>query len=58
MDDPALFAAQGGTGRIRVYGIPDYDYADVTIDQNANLSCTLLKLAPVTGKSPGALPPN
>ena len=59
MDDPALFAAQGGTGRIRVYGIPDYDYADVTIDQNANLSCTLLKLAPVIGgKSPSALPPN
>jgi len=49
MDDPALFAAKGGTGRIRVYGIPDYDYADVTLDQSGNLACTLVKLAPVVG---------
>ena len=36
MRDPALFVAQGGTGRIRVSGIPDYEYADVTVDQNGN----------------------
>ena len=33
MSDPALFVAHGGTGRIRVYGVPDYDYADVTLNQ-------------------------
>ena len=39
MRDPALFVAQGGTGRIRVYGVPDYEFADVTVDQNGKLSC-------------------
>jgi len=59
MDDPALFAAQGGTGRIRVYGIPDYDYADVTLDQSGNLSCTLVKLEPIAGAgAPEAAAPN
>lgn len=38
---------QGGTGRIRVYGIEEYDYADVQIDRNGNLSCNLLKVVPV-----------
>ena len=47
MENPALFAAQGGTGRIRVFGIPDYEYADVTLEGNANMSCTLLKTAPL-----------
>lgn len=59
MDDPVLFAAQGGTGRIRVYGIPDYDYADVTLEQSGNLSCTLVKLAPIAGAdAPEAASPN
>ena len=57
MDDPTLFAAQCGTGRIRVYGIPGFDYADVSIDRSANLSCTLVKLASLAGTS-DAEPPN
>lgn len=44
MRDPALFVAQGGTGRIRVSGIPDYEYADVTVDQSGKLSCALVKM--------------
>lgn len=32
MTNPVLFIAQGGTGRIRVYGVPDYEYADVTLE--------------------------
>ena len=39
MRNPALFVAHGGTGRIRVYGVPDYEFADVTVDQNGKLSC-------------------
>ena len=27
---PEKIAAKGGTGRIRLYGVPDFDYADVT----------------------------
>lgn len=55
MRDPALFVATGGTGRIRVYGIADYEYADVTVDQSGKLSCSLVKLAPVGEKH---APPN
>lgn len=47
MRDPALFVAQGGTGRIRVYGVPDYELADVTVDQSGRLTCALVKLAPM-----------
>ncbi len=44
---PTLFAVQGGTARIRVYGIPDYDYADVTLDQKDAISCSLVKVVPL-----------
>lgn len=44
---PTLFALQGGTARIRVYGIPDYDYADVTLNQKDEISCVLVKVAPL-----------
>lgn len=56
---PALFAAQGGTARIRVYGVPDYDFADVTLDKKDNLSCSLVKIVPIQGiNAEQALPPN
>jgi len=58
MRDPALFVAQGGTGRIRVYGITDYDFADVTVEQSGKLSCSLVKLAPVQKAKEEPLPPN
>ena len=58
MRDPALFVAQGGTGRVRVYGIPDYEYADVTVDQNGKLSCSLVKLAQVQDAVYSPVPPN
>ena len=49
MSDPALFVAHGGTGRIRVYGVPDYDYADVTLNQQGVLRCSLVKVSPLDG---------
>ena len=52
MHDPALFVAQGGTGRIRVYGVPDYELADVTVDQSGRLTCALVKLAPMEKQVP------
>lgn len=58
MRNPALFVAQGGTGRIRVYGITDYDFADVTVDQNGKLSCSLVSLAPVQKATEKPVPPN
>lgn len=49
MRDPAAFVVQGGTGRIRVFGIPDYDHADVTVDRNGKLACSLVRLSPISG---------
>lgn len=54
MSDPVLFVAHGGTGRIRVYGIPDYDFADVTLDRQGSLHCSLVKVAPLDGSQAGA----
>lgn len=58
MRDPAGFAARGGTGRIRVYGIPDYDYADVTLNQNGKLDCALVKVLPLDGAASQPVSPN
>lgn len=55
--DPARFIAYGGTGRIRVYGIQDYDYADVTLDRQGGLRCSLVKVAPLeAGAAPNQQP--
>ena len=45
--DPARLIEQGGIGRIRVYGVPDHDLADITLSRNGTLQCTLL--TPVEG---------
>ena len=47
VSDPARFVGEGGTGRIRVFGIPNYDYADVKLDQKARIDITLLSIAPL-----------
>ena len=49
MENPLRYVAEGGTGRIRVYNIPDYEYADVTLGSDAALSCSLVKVSPVKG---------
>ncbi len=56
MQDPAAFVAVGGTGRIRVFGVPDYDYADVSLDRNGKLTCSLVQIAPIneTKEKPAA----
>lgn len=54
MPNPVLFIAQGGTGRICVFGVPDYEYADVTLDRNGSLDCSLVKIVPVADSGQGA----
>jgi len=58
--NPTLLAIHGGIGRIRIYGVPDYEYADVELEQSGKLSCSLVKLlaAPVAVESPPPQPPN
>lgn len=47
-EHPEHIAAGSGTGRIRIYGIPDYNYAEVTCNQQAGIHCNLLKIVPLT----------
>ena len=51
VSDPARFVVTGGTGRIRVYGIPNFDYADIKLDQKARIDILLLNIAPLSGTS-------
>lgn len=43
-DNPAGIIAKGGTGRIELYNVEDYNYADVSFDRDANIECSLLKV--------------
>lgn len=61
--NPANLAARGGVGRIRIYGISDFDHADVTLNQNAEIRLDMMRIVPlseVTGEGNPAekLPPN
>lgn len=57
--NPTLLALQGGIGRIRVYGVPDYNYADVELDPCGKLGCSLVKaLTPQGAEAPSPEPPN
>lgn len=53
MPNPVLFITQGGTGRIQIYGVTDYEYADVTLDRNGKLDCSLVKIVPVQDNGQG-----
>lgn len=60
---PEKIILQGGIGRIRVFGVPDFDHADIRIDQQANISCDMLKTVPLNtagGQEPAEnkVPPN
>lgn len=61
--EPERLAIHGGIGRIRVYGVPDFDHADVTVDQQANINCSMVKIVPLsqigaTGDEESKVPPN
>ena len=43
-DDPADLMANGGTGRIELFGVKEYNFADISFDGNANIECSLLKI--------------
>jgi hypothetical protein len=45
-ENPENLASEGGTGRIRLYGITDFNYADVTLDGLAQLDCKMIKIVP------------
>ena len=38
---------EGGVGRIRLYGVPEYDHGDIHIDCFVNIKCDLVKILPL-----------
>lgn len=60
---PERLVLNGGTGRIRVCGIADFDHADVTIDTMGEITCSMVKSVPLeklnaSSNSDEPLPPN
>lgn len=43
-ENPASIVANGGTGRIELYNVNDYNFADISFDTDANIECSLLKV--------------
>ena len=52
--EPEKLAIEGGTGRIRLFGVPDFNYADVMIDQRARIDCEMLRIIPLANVKGGA----
>lgn len=44
---PERIIAKGGTGRIKVFGIDGFNFADVTFNQNAHIDCALVNVVPM-----------
>ena len=54
---PELIVSKGGTGRIRLFGVKNFNYADITFDQYANIVCDLLNVVPIAQSKPDATKP-
>lgn len=46
-DNPEQLVSKGGTKRIKLEGVLNYNYAEVTFSQDAEVSCQLLHVAPM-----------
>lgn len=62
-EKPVNLITQGGTGRIKVFGIDDYDHADVKLTKNADISFDMIRLTPLAkisdeNSSADNIPPN
>jgi len=44
---PERLILLGGTGRIRVFGVPDFGHADITLDRQGNINCSMVKIVPL-----------
>ncbi|WP_313529264.1 hypothetical protein [Anaerotignum sp.] len=46
--EPEHIIKNGGTARIRIFGVPDYNYASVVFDSKANIGCDVMKIVPLS----------
>lgn len=47
-ENPERIIAKGGIARIRLYGVPDFNYASIVFDCSANINCDMMKIVPLT----------
>lgn len=43
-ENPETLAAEGGTGKIRLFGVADFNYADIMFDQLARINCQMIRI--------------
>lgn len=58
---PEKLIVKGGVGRVRVFGVPEFDHADITIDKQANISCSMVRIVPLHNSeenNSAPVPPN
>jgi len=53
---PERIVAQGGTGRIKLFGVDGFNFADVTFDQNAGIECALVNVVPMAQRTTSETP--
>lgn len=46
-EKPEKIIAKGGTARIEVFNVTDFNFAELTFDQNANIEYSMLKVVPL-----------
>lgn len=46
--DPERIITKGGTARIKLFGVPDFNYANVIFDCKANINCDMMKIVPLS----------
>lgn len=61
--NPEQLICHGGTGRIRIFGVADFDHADIKLDQHANITCDMVRIVPLAsinggGNTADSTPPN
>ena len=56
-ENPERIIAKGGVGRIRLFGVPDFNYADVMFDKQANINCSMLRIVPMAELNPNSTEP-
>lgn len=46
--NPLRLILKGGVGRIRVFGVEGFEYADIAIETTGNVSCNMLRMVPLS----------
>jgi hypothetical protein len=54
-EEPEKVIAKGGIGRIRLFGVPDFNYADVLFDRQANINCSMMRIVPLAELHPDSV---